>query len=532
MTMHLAMTAAGLAAIADADNVGTSAVKFTRLAVGAGTASGDQSARTALIDQKEIAAVTGQASGSTRIAIRADFMPGESFAVTEAGLMAQIGEGAEFLAAYWAASSTAGALASAAADTTLVVAGVIAIESSSAAISVTPSLNISVGVPDNVVLKTDHASETQRGIVELATTAEARAGTDRVRAVTPAGLESRIDDIPTAAAPPNASTTRKGIVELATAAEAQAGTDRTRAVTPSALAGRTATATRRGIVELATATEAAAGTDAERAVTPAGLKAVVDGVGGGIAGAADAKTGTSTVVAGDDGKILEANASAAAFTITLPNLGSDDDGFTVTVIKTDSSANVVTVAGDGDDRINGAATYKLEGRWEGVILKWTGAVWIAIGGASTSWLAAQAASTTRRGIVELATATEAAAGTDAERAVTPKNIVPAIAAHIRQRITVRFEKLGSSPWIRVHQDFDLPATISSVDMEAEFGTQVLVTAHLAYPPSAATKIDLSQAFANWTYVDGADVLRAVISHSSFGQRLNGTISCDLDPYFS
>ena len=114
MTMHLELTAAGLAAIADANNIGTSAVRFTEMAIGTGTATGDQSTRTALITQKMKVAISGKASGSTRIAIRADYAPTESFAVTEAGLFARIGSGAEFLAAYWVAASASGALASAA----------------------------------------------------------------------------------------------------------------------------------------------------------------------------------------------------------------------------------------------------------------------------------------------------------------------------------------------------------------------------------------------------------------------------------
>lgn len=66
-----------------------------------------------------------------------------------------------------------------------------------------------------------------------------------------------------------------GVVELATPAEAVAGTDAARAVTPAGLAAgltaRTATTSRAGLVELATAAEAVAGTDAERAVTPSTL---------------------------------------------------------------------------------------------------------------------------------------------------------------------------------------------------------------------------------------------------------------------
>lgn len=77
----------------------------------------------------------------------------------------------------------------------------------------------------------------------------------------------------------DASDTVKGIVELATDAETQTGTDKTRAITPANLTARTATATRTGIVELATDAEAQTGTDATRAVTPDNLGATVLGIG-------------------------------------------------------------------------------------------------------------------------------------------------------------------------------------------------------------------------------------------------------------
>lgn len=104
------------------------------------------------------------------------------------------------------------------------------------------------------------ATTERQGVVELATSAEVLAGTDDVRAITPAGLAAR-----------TATDTRQGIVELATPAEVQAGTDAARAVTPAGLTSRTATDTRQGIVELATPAEVQAGTDTARAVTPAGL---------------------------------------------------------------------------------------------------------------------------------------------------------------------------------------------------------------------------------------------------------------------
>lgn len=109
------------------------------------------------------------------------------------------------------------------------------------------------------------ATDTRTGLVELATDAEAQAGVDALRAVTPANLSAR-----------TATDVRTGLVELATDAEVQAGTDALRAVTPAGLSSRFATVTRSGIVELATDAETQSGLDGDRAVTPAGLRSDSD----------------------------------------------------------------------------------------------------------------------------------------------------------------------------------------------------------------------------------------------------------------
>ena len=105
------------------------------------------------------------------------------------------------------------------------------------------------------------ATETVKGIVELATTAEATAGTDTVRAVTPAGVKAHVDAATVTVA--DATTSTKGIVQLT---NHLGGT----ATAPTV---RNATDTVTGIVELATNAETITGTDTARAVTPAGVKA-------------------------------------------------------------------------------------------------------------------------------------------------------------------------------------------------------------------------------------------------------------------
>lgn len=65
------------------------------------------------------------------------------------------------------------------------------------------------------------ASETVKGIVELATSAEVIAGSDTVRAVTPSGLQTKV-----------ASETALGIVSLATSAESISGISDSVVLTP------------------------------------------------------------------------------------------------------------------------------------------------------------------------------------------------------------------------------------------------------------------------------------------------------------
>lgn len=186
MTVRLTLTAAGRAALADASHRATQAVQLRRLAIGTGTAPAgtDDSARTALRAQRAIVAVTGDTTVPARIAVRADYAPDAAYSVTEIGLFARVGAaGAEFLFGYWVAASTAAAAAAAVDGVALVVAGIVEITQSAADVDVTLSLTIRVGAPGQ-------ATETALGILEIATAAEARAGTDTERAITPATLEA------------------------------------------------------------------------------------------------------------------------------------------------------------------------------------------------------------------------------------------------------------------------------------------------------------------------------------------------------
>lgn len=83
-----------------------------------------------------------------------------------------------------------------------------------------------------------NATESVKGIVELASQAEVSTGTDTDHVVTSQTLKTALNAVPENLIR-SASDTQKGIVELATSAETAAGTDTTKAVTPAGLASIT-----------------------------------------------------------------------------------------------------------------------------------------------------------------------------------------------------------------------------------------------------------------------------------------------------
>lgn len=91
------------------------------------------------------------------------------------------------------------------------------------------------------------------------------------------------------------------------------------------------------------------------------------------------KSATYTIRRSDFGKTILANAAGAAFTLTLPDLGSDDVGYWVIIKKSDSSSNAATIDGDGSDTIDGAANVALSAQYDGGMFVWSGSAWYIIG---------------------------------------------------------------------------------------------------------------------------------------------------------
>lgn len=109
--------------------------------------------------------------------------------------------------------------------------------------------------------------------------------------------------------------------------------------------------------------------------------------------------------------------TSAGFTATLPAASAAASGATVFIKKTDATSNIVTIGRTGVDTLDGATSLTIETQ-NGTYGMVSDGVskWFSICKPSQN---IPDASTTVKGIVELATAAEALAGTDTVRAITP-----------------------------------------------------------------------------------------------------------------
>ena len=72
------------------------------------------------------------------------------------------------------------------------------------------------------------------------------------------------------------------------------------------------------------------------------------------------------------------NAAAGAFTLTLPT-AVNASGQIYTLKKTDSSANVVTIATTSAQTIDGQSSYSLAYQYQGVIVQSNNSNWVIVG---------------------------------------------------------------------------------------------------------------------------------------------------------
>ena len=169
MPFELRITDAGRAALADGENRGTNAIRLTKMAIGDGSGPGGSAddSRTALRNQRTVAALGGTTEVAGRIAVRGEFSPAAAYGVTELGLLGQVGDGAEELYAYW--TDDGERLASTVANTRLVIAG--SLDISPAAAEVTVNVDASVSLGDPALTASVTALGTRADALEAADTA-------------------------------------------------------------------------------------------------------------------------------------------------------------------------------------------------------------------------------------------------------------------------------------------------------------------------------------------------------------------------
>lgn len=219
MSFTLILTTAGLDALVNAQSGATEAIRITEVGF-SGSAVTIVPTLTALpAEIKRIGAISGTAVSETVIHMTAQDSSADVYDLRSFALY--LADGTLF-----AAYSQADPIISKAAVLNLQLAFDIAFQDSIAG-------DIEFG---DATFLFPPATETVKGVAEIATQAEVDEGVDDQRIVTPLKLEARLADAFGAIV--SATETDEGVAEIATQAEVNAGTDNERMVTPLKLAVR------------------------------------------------------------------------------------------------------------------------------------------------------------------------------------------------------------------------------------------------------------------------------------------------------
>lgn len=245
MPLEFILTTAGKAAIVNAQNTGLNPVVIASVGIGSASWSPTVSATALNTEIKKITSIAGTGIADNVIHVAAQDLTADTYSVREIGL---------FLA-----------------DNTLLAvysqATPLIVKQPDATSLITVDLVVTGVAPNSITVGgtgfiNPPASATVAGITAYATNAETQTGAEAFKAVTPAGLASRV-----------ATTAARGLVRLADNSTTAALVDTERAVTPASLAAVlpvAASPTQAGLIRMATAAEVAAGT-AGVAVTPDNL---------------------------------------------------------------------------------------------------------------------------------------------------------------------------------------------------------------------------------------------------------------------
>jgi hypothetical protein len=311
----------------------------------------------------------------------------------------------------------------------------------------------------NVTATVADASETVKGIIEIATNVEAAAGTATDKALVASNVGSlsiasgQVTGLATVATsgayadlsgtPSAATTTSFGLIELADNTEAASGTVSNRALTPAnvgslsiasgqitglatvATSGAyadlsgtptTATETTEGIIEISTNAEATAGTATDRALVPSNISSISVGQLSDV---------DLTGIAPNE--LLAYNSSTGNFEPTSPTSVPDASETVKGIIEIATNAEIIEIATNAEAGA-GTATDKAlvpsnvsslsiaSGQVTGLATVATSGAYADLSGIPTT------ATETTEGIIETATNVEAAAGTATDKALVPSNV--------------------------------------------------------------------------------------------------------------
>lgn len=205
MPSVVVITSAGLAALVNATNNGTLPVKITKFGLGSGnyTPSADQTALQSKF--KEITALSGGDVGDNTIHVTMNDTSSDAYTVNELGVYLEDGT------LFAVSSQPTGSLLQKAAGSQGLLSVDFVISGGTSAITVEGDTNFF-----NPPATTETA-----GVVKLATAAEAKLGTEGTKAITAATLAATLGAT-------IATETQKGLVQLASDEDIEAGTSETK----------------------------------------------------------------------------------------------------------------------------------------------------------------------------------------------------------------------------------------------------------------------------------------------------------------
>jgi len=125
------------------------------------------------------------------------------------------------------------------------------------------------------------------------------------------------------------------------------------------------------------------------------------------------KTADYTVLETDRDKLIKVDATSGAVTISLLAAATAGDGFRISIKKTDSSGNAVTIDGNSSDAIDGALTLALASQYQVAVLTCDGTGWYVTNSAAGQTTSFTADNATDNAVTNLITLQHTTSGTPA-----------------------------------------------------------------------------------------------------------------------